>query len=80
MLLQLHEAILQPEVYEQLEPWHYFANVDSENICLFGRWRSNEMFCYLYVQAEPLMKNFASKMVQGGNFVLTPNHLVPIDV
>lgn len=55
------------------------AHVDTDKIRLLGRWRSDEMFRYLHVQAEPLMRNFASKMVQGGNFVLTPNHLVPMD-
>ena len=53
------------------------ANVDTDKIRLLGRWRSDEMFRYLHVQAQPVMKNFAQLMVQGGTFILTPNHLVP---
>ena len=54
------------------------AQVDSDKIRLLGRWHSDEMFRYLHVQAQPLMKDFAKLMVSGGNFILTPNHMVPM--
>ena len=50
------------------------ADVDSDRIRLLGRWQSDQMFRYLHVQAEPLMRNFSSRMLQGGNYALLPNH------
>jgi len=52
------------------------ADVDSDRIRLLGRWQSDQMFRYLHVQAEPLMRNFSSRMLQGGNYTLLPNHAV----
>jgi hypothetical protein len=54
------------------------ASIDSDRIRLLGRWRSDEMLRYLHVQAEPVMRHFASQMLTGGNFTLIPNHDVPI--
>jgi hypothetical protein len=54
------------------------ANVDTDVIRLIGRWRSDEMLRYLHVQAEPVMRNIAAKMLQQGNFVLHPNQAVPM--
>ena len=53
------------------------ANVDTDIIRLLGRWRSDEMLRYLHLQAEPIMRNFAPKMLSGGAFVLLPNADVP---
>jgi hypothetical protein len=53
------------------------ANVDTDLIRLVGRWRSDEMLRYLHVQAEPTMRDFSSRMLQHGTFVLHPNALVP---
>jgi hypothetical protein len=53
------------------------AHVDSDTIRLVGRWRSDEMLRYLHVQAQPVMHNFASKMLSGGSFTLLPSQLVP---
>jgi len=50
------------------------ADVDSDRIRLLGRWQSDQMFRYLHVQAEPLMRNFSSRMLLGGNYALLPNH------
>ena len=52
------------------------ADVDSDRIRLLGRWQSDQMFRYLHVQAEPLMRHFSSRMLQGGNYALLPNHAV----
>jgi hypothetical protein len=53
------------------------AHVDSDVIRLLGRWRSDEMLRYLHVQAEPVMRDFASRMLVGGAFTLLPNQTVP---
>jgi hypothetical protein len=50
------------------------AEVDTDRIRLLGRWQSDQMFRYLHVQAEPMMRNFSSRMLQGGNYTLLPNH------
>jgi hypothetical protein len=64
---------------EPLGLWLYClcAQVDSDVIRLLGRWRFDEMLCYLHIQAEPVMRDFASHMLTHGNFVLTPNQDVP---
>ena len=46
------------------------AKVDTDIISLVGRWRSDEMMRYLHVQAEPIMKGFARRMVAGGQYNL----------
>lgn len=53
------------------------AHVDTDLIRLLGRWRSDEMLRYLHLQAEPVMRNFAPLMLQGGTFTLHPNAQVP---
>jgi hypothetical protein len=54
------------------------AHVDSDVIRLLGRWRSDEMLCYLHVQAEPVMRDFSRRMLAGDSFTLLPNQDVPI--
>ena len=54
------------------------AHVDTDTIRLIGRWRSDEMLCYLHVQVEPIMRNFAKKMLQSGAFTLLPSQDVPM--
>ena len=46
--------------------------VDSDYIRLIGRWRSDEMFRYLHVQAQPIMTGMSAAMLRGGDFRLTP--------
>jgi hypothetical protein len=53
------------------------AQVDSDIIRLLGRWRSDEMLRYLHIQAEPVMRHFAERMLRGGTFTLLPNQDVP---
>ncbi len=48
------------------------AGVDSDRIRLIGRWRSDEMYRYLHVQAQPIMTGLSAAMLRGGNFRLTP--------
>jgi hypothetical protein len=54
------------------------AHIDSDIIRLLGRWRSDEMLRYLHVQAEPIMRDFACRMLSGGTFTLLPNQDVPL--
>ena len=54
------------------------AQVDANVIQLIGRWRSDEMLRYLHVQAEPVMRDFSSRMLQHGSFTLHPNADVPL--
>jgi hypothetical protein len=57
------------------------ARVDPDLIRLIGRWRSDEMLRYLHLQAQPVMQNFARRMLQGGVYTLLPGQDVPpIDV
>ena len=52
------------------------AKVDPDVIRLLGRWRSDEMLRYLHLSAEPVMSNFASKMLRA-DYRLVPHQLVP---
>lgn len=54
------------------------AHVDTDVIKLIGRWRSDEMLCYLHLQADNLMTGFSAKMLNRGNFVLLPSQDVPM--
>ena len=48
------------------------AGIDGDRIRLIGRWRSDEMYRYLHVQAAPVMTGLAAAMLRGGSFRLTP--------
>ena len=48
------------------------AGIDRDRIKLVGRWRSEELYRYLHVQAQPVMTGLAAAMVRGGSFRLTP--------
>jgi hypothetical protein len=48
------------------------AGIDSNIICLVGRWRSDEMYRYLHVQAQLIMNGLSAAMLRGGSFRLTP--------
>jgi hypothetical protein len=54
------------------------AHVDSDTIKLLGRWRSDEMLRYLTVQAQPIMRDFSARMLQGGQYTLLPNATIPV--
>jgi hypothetical protein len=55
------------------------AHVNSNTIRLLGRWRPNEMLCYLTEQAQPIiMRDFSSRMLQGGQYTLLLNTNVPV--
>ena len=52
------------------------ANVDPDIISLLGRWTSDQMLRYLFVQAAPLMQDYSRRMLAGGTFTLIPNQWV----
>ena len=45
---------------------------DDSLIRLLGRWKSDEMFRYLHLQAQPLMRSFSTTMLSGGDYSLLP--------
>ena len=50
----------------------FCAGVDGNRIHMIGRWRSDEMYRYLHVQAQPVMTGLSAAMLRGGSFHLTP--------
>ncbi len=48
------------------------ADVDPDVIRLLGHWKSDTMFRYLFVQAHPLVNQFAHRMLTDGDFDLLP--------
>jgi hypothetical protein len=50
------------------------TNVDTSHIHLYGRWRSDEMYRYLHVQAFPLIHPLATSMLQHGTYAMIPSH------
>ena len=48
------------------------AGIDPVKTQLMGRWKSNAMLLYLHVQSPTLVRDFARKMLDGGNFSLLP--------
>jgi hypothetical protein len=55
------------------------AHVDTDIIRLIGHWRSDEMLRHLHLQAQPIMRNFASLMLHSGNYyTLLPGQDVPL--
>ena len=53
------------------------AGVDSDRLRMIGRWRSDEMFRYLHVQAHPVMNGLSAAMLCGGDFRLIPAYFSP---
>ena len=51
------------------------SNVDSDTIRLIGRWQSDAMLRYLHLQAQPVMQGFASRMLQGRDYVFVPSQV-----
>ena len=48
------------------------ANVDSDHICLMGRWKSDAMFRCLRIQAAAHQKAYAQRMLDHGTCTFTP--------
>ena len=52
------------------------GKVNPSIVQILGRWRSDEISCYLHLLAEPIMKDFAPKMINADCMVV-PSQLVP---
>ena len=52
------------------------SNVDTDIIQLLGRWRSDEMFRYLHLTAEPITRDLSARMLRA-DYTLAPSQLVP---
>jgi hypothetical protein len=48
------------------------AVIDRDRIRMIGRWRSDELFRYLHVQAQPVMTGISAAMLRGGAYQLAP--------
>jgi hypothetical protein len=48
------------------------AGVPCDKIRMVGRWRSDELYRYLHVQAQPVMTGLAAAMLHGGGYRLGP--------
>jgi len=53
------------------------ADIDPDIIRLLGRWKSDTMFRYLFIQARPLVNKFAHRMFHDGDFDLLPGTILP---
>jgi len=49
------------------------AEVDPVKIQLMGRWRSDCMLRYLFVQADSIVRDFSTQMIACGDFSFLPN-------
>jgi hypothetical protein len=58
------------------------AQVDANIIRLIDRWQSDAVLCYFHAQTRPVMRNFASQMLQHGMYDLIQNvhHQKPQDI
>jgi hypothetical protein len=56
------------------------ARVDTDIARLVRRWRSIEMLRCLHLQAYPLMRTFARRMLSAGNFSLLPDQDIAPEV
>lgn len=52
------------------------SGIDTDIIQLLGRWRSDEMFRYLHLTAEPITRHLASRMLTA-DYTMAPSQLVP---
>ena len=48
------------------------AGIDTDHICLMGRWRSDAMFRYLRIQAATNKRGFAQLMLDNGSYTFAP--------
>ncbi len=48
------------------------AGVGRERIRMIGRWRSDELYRYLHVQAQPVMNGLAAAMLRGSSYQMAP--------
>ena len=54
------------------------GKIDQDLIKMLGRWHSDAMMRCLHLQAQPIMKQFATAMFDNGTCAFLPDELVPI--
>jgi hypothetical protein len=54
------------------------GKVDYATIQFIGRWRSNQILCYLHVSARPIMQCHASIMTQNSAFRQFPTPTIDL--
>jgi hypothetical protein len=52
------------------------AYVGPNIICLIGCWQSNEMLCYLHVQAFPFVSSLRAQMLHHSSYSLLPKPIL----
>ena len=55
------------------------AGIDTDHICLMGRWRSDAMFRYLRIQAATHRRGFAQRMLDNGSYTFAPADALPLE-
>jgi hypothetical protein len=53
------------------------AGIDGDRIRLIGRWKSDEMYRYLHVQAQPVMSGVGPAMFRSGHYRILPGSTLP---
>ena len=53
------------------------AGIDGDRIRLIGRWKSDEMYRYLHVQAQPVMTGVATAMFRSGQHRILSGSTLP---
>ena len=48
------------------------AGIGQDRIRMIGRWRSDKLYRYLHVQAQPVMTGVAAAMLHGGSYQMAP--------
>ncbi len=48
------------------------AGVGSDRLRMIGHWKSDELFRYLHVQAQPIMTGLSAAMLSDGSFRMAP--------
>ena len=53
------------------------AGIDEDRIRLIGRWKSDEMYRYLHVQAQPVMTGVAASIFRSGHYRILLGSTLP---
>ena len=53
------------------------VGIDGDRIRLIRRWKSDEMYRYLHVQAQPVMTGVATAMFRSGHYRILSGSTLP---
>jgi hypothetical protein len=54
------------------------SKIDMDKIRMMGRWHSDAMMRYLYVQCQPIIECYAANMFNNGTYTFQSDETVPI--